>query len=442
MNKGRGANLTEVANRSGTGPTITRPIATMGEVFADGSAIELIGGDKHEEPRLMLWNGTSEIVGPRVEHSGQLYEPAPINSSILHELVLPPRCRPHGTTHELLAEISELVTRFAGLSEKPASLVGRFVLCSWLVEAIRVAPALVLVGPDKMRGKRLVALLHCLCRHGLRLTGLTPASLRSLPGRTRFTYLISQPTISNSLEKLLHDASHRDEKIPYRGGLLDLFGAQVMHVESAPIGEPSLLRSIQIPMIPGGAELAPFDPEVQHQVTIEFQAKLLGFRRANLILACKLHFDSSKFMFPIRELAHSVAAATPDDVGLRAEVFELLREADEEIRAGKWIDQGSVAVEAILVACHESPGGFVYVGELAEIAQEIMSRRGVDSFVDPGAFGKCLKLLGLRAAPRDAKGIKIRLTEDVCCRARQLARDFGAPREEDAALQGQPAKGT
>ena len=87
------------------------------------------------------------------------------------------------------------------------------------------------------------------------------------------------------------------------------------------------------------------------------------------------------------------------------------------------------------------PEGSFTSHELAEIAQEILRRRGGDAAIDPGAFGKRLKLLGFRTEPRDAKGMKIRFTEDVCRRARQLARDVGVPQVEDAATTSAAAKG-
>ena len=103
------------------------------------------------------------------------------------------------------------------------------ILCSALVEALSVAPTLMIVGPDTARGNRLMELLRCLCWHALPLTGVTPAGFCSLASGVRFTYLISQSSLSDKLRKLLDDASSRDQKIPFRGGLLDLFGAQVIH---------------------------------------------------------------------------------------------------------------------------------------------------------------------------------------------------------------------
>jgi hypothetical protein len=171
------------------------PIATAGEVF-DGAMIELVRDATGESPRLLLCRGEKETLGSRVEYAGRPYEPLALSRSLLREMTLPTRTSPYESTGGLLAESCELVRNFAGLPEKSASLVGRFVLCTWLVEAFQVAPALVLVGPDIMRGNQLVTLLHCICRHAVRLTRLTPAGLRSIPSGAGFTFLISQPTVA------------------------------------------------------------------------------------------------------------------------------------------------------------------------------------------------------------------------------------------------------
>ena len=101
--------------------------------------------------------------------------------------------------------------------------------------------------------------------------------------------------MSDKLQQLLDDASRRDRKIPFRGGLLDLFGVQVIQSDSVLSTDSWPLRSIQISMLPTEAALPPFDQGVQREITTEFQAKLLSFRRANLGAAQRLNFDASKF---------------------------------------------------------------------------------------------------------------------------------------------------
>ena len=410
-----------------TAATADYGITTGGEVFADGAMIELIRGAHLGNPQLMLWGSSTEIMAPALEYNGQHYEPAAIEKSVLQQLMLPTRCCPHGTTREFLAETCTLITNLVGLDEKSASLAARIVLCSAIIDAVSVAPVLVIGGPDTARANRLVSVLRCLCRHSVPLTSVTPASFCSLANGVRYTFLISQANINEKLQRLLDDASRSGRKIPFRGRLLDLFGVQVIQSESVFPDDPWPLRSIRISMVPTETVLPAFDQNAQRLIAMEFQAKLLSFRRANLGAAQRLDFDASKLSAGLRDLARSLAAATPDDVELQAEVFELLREEDAESRSAQWIDLSVITVEAVLVAYHESSGEAVYVSELSNIAQALLKGRGEDSTIDPGVFGKRLKLLGFVTEPRDAKGKKIRLTEAVYNRARQLARDLDIP---------------
>jgi hypothetical protein len=412
---------------SAASAAVAEPIATAGEVFADGAMIELIAGERPARPLLMLWDGPKEIIGPVVERDGKLYKPAEIGNSVLQQLMLPTRCHPHGTTREFLTEICKLMANLVGLGEKSASLAARIVLCSAIVDAVSVAPALVIAGPDTARASRLMSLLRCLCWHSVPLTGVTPAGFCSLASGVRFTFLISQASVSDKLQKLLDDASRRDRKIPFRGGLLDLFGVQVIQSDSVFAVEPWPLRSIQISTVPNETALPAFDQHTEKRIATEFQAKLLSFRRTNLAAAQGVHFDATNFSRPLRDLAQSFAVVTPNDPELQAGVFELLREEDTESRSSKWIDPNVVAVEAVLTAWDEAPGGAVYVSELSDIAKALLNGRGDDSALDPGGFGKRLTILGFVTEPRDARGKKLRLTEAVHSRALQLAQDLGAP---------------
>ena len=174
--------------------------------------------------------------------------------------MLPTCCRPHGTTRELLAEICKLVENFVGLPEKSASLVGRFVLCSWLVEAVQVAPALVLVGPDIDAGES-ARCAPCIASVGMRcrMTGLTPAGLRSLPSGAGFTFLISQPTISDKLRKAARRCQPPRSKDPVPGWSCWICSVPRSFTPNRFLAGESLSpRSIQIPMIPGGAATAGF----------------------------------------------------------------------------------------------------------------------------------------------------------------------------------------
>jgi hypothetical protein len=187
-------------------------------------------------------------------------------------------------------------------------------------------------------------------------------------------------------------------------------------------------------MIPSGTALPPVDPEMWDQIATDFQARLLSFRRTNLRAARNLSFDASRFSVELRDVARSLAAATPDDLHLQEELFDLLRERDQELRTDTWTQASNVALEAVLVGGSDSSRPAIYVAELAEIAQEIMHRRGEPGTqIDPAVFGKRMKELGFTTT-RDRKGKKLLLTTAAISHARQVLKNLGGPGGEDTLI--------
>lgn len=422
---------------------VRMPIMTGGEIFADGTAIELVShmGDP-ERLNLLFWDGVKGNISAVVQREGRLYKPAQIDRSILRELTMPTHNSPPGSTRELLAELCKLAVHFVGLPEKFAAIVGRVVLAGWIIRALPVAPALSITGPDAPRGNRLVQMLRSTCRHALAMSAVTGQALCSLPSGLELTLLISQPTLSNQVQNLLDVAGHRDRKILVRGALLDLYGVQVVHSESELRGGFWSVRSLEIPMIPGSKELPIFDMSVLRRIASDFQPRLLSYRFANYSKASTSLFDASRLTHSLRELAQSLAATTPDDAALQTELFALLKGEDVELRSANWVKFTTIAIESLIFACYERCGQHVYIGELTDSAQEIWRRRGVNTDVDAGAFGRRLRDLGFEPEKRDAKGVKLHLTDAVCRRAQQLAKDFSVPELEDGEELKSPVRGT
>ena len=252
------------------------PIATFGEVF-DGAMIELIRDITTDTLRLLLWDGAKETIGLIVKYKGRFYEPAAISRSLLRGMTLPTHSSPHGTARALLADISKLAADFILLPEKFASLIGRFVLSSWRLEAAQIAPALAIAGPDISRGIQLLDLLHCLGRHPVRMSGVTPAALCSLPSALGCTLLISQSTISGKMQRFLDDTSRRGQKVPFRGGLLDLYAAR-RSVFGIRFSEWAVVSPVHSNSDVTTAQRIPIlDAGIQNHIASEFKPKLLDF---------------------------------------------------------------------------------------------------------------------------------------------------------------------
>jgi len=225
------------------------------------------------------------------------------------------------------------------------------------------------------------------------------------------------------LQQFLQNISRPGLSIPFRGGLRNISGVQIIHSDSIS-GESWRLRAVEISLTPTTKPLPVFDLQIRRRVAEDGQGMLLAFRGMNLDAALRLQVDTSRISVPLRDLAHALCAATPDDLELQNEVFALLRDQDTEIRSDRYIALDGIAAEAILVAADKSRGESVYVSELAEIAQVLLNRRGSDLPVDPAIIGRRLSILGFTRT-RDMRGKKLRLTDSVIARASQAVSDFG-----------------
>jgi hypothetical protein len=223
--------------------------------------------------------------------------------------------------------------------------------------------------------------------------------------------------------------------------LLDLYGTQVVHSESTLEDGARIRRLLEVPMPLVGVPVPILTQEKQRQIRDDFQPKLLAYRCENLAKACDLQFDGSKLSNSLRPLARALAVATPTDADLRAEVFDLLRDENQEARSKSWTDLGTVVIESILFHCAEAPGTDAYVGDLAQTAQEILRHRGEEVELDPGAIGKNLKMLGVKTEPRDAKGVRLRFSDQVRQQAQRLAHEFEIPEDEARSAPANGKKG-
>jgi len=169
------------------------------------------------------------------------------------------------------------------------------------------------------------------------------------------------------------------------------------------------------------------DYTVRQKIANDFQPRLLGYRLANFSKVLNSSFDAAELTPSLRELAQNLSACTPDDPELQAQVPEFLRTQDKEMRSAAWLDTNTVIIETALAFIHEGKEDYVYVGEIAQSAEEILSRRGENRKLEPRAVGARLGALGLITEPRDKKGIRLVLSSEVSRRVHELAYSFSVP---------------
>lgn len=277
-------------------------IPTCGEVFPDATFVELVRTAGSMRPSVLLWDGREHMVSKVAEYRGLRYKPRVINSTILQKLRLPATVGSFGSIRELFEEICQLIDRFVRLPEKSTSLVGRFILATWLVDAMQTAPRILIEGPDIARARQLAQLLHCVCRRALPMSEVTPAALCSLPSGMRFTLLLHQDAVSRKLAALLKATAVRGNPVLRAGELFDFYGAQAILCGSGFSEDTWAMSSIRVTCIPISERLPVLSDEEQQCIAENLQPKLLAFRFSNFLAACATSFDNSKFAIPLQDL--------------------------------------------------------------------------------------------------------------------------------------------
>jgi len=403
------------------------PLPTTGKIFTNGKAIEPLRESANANRlSLLFWDGVKATIAPMIIYDGKYYEPAPIDPTILHALTLPTEIAPYGSPRRLLADISKIISQYTRLPDNSVVASSRWAVSSWFSE-MQPAPGLSIVGPDTPAGRQLLQLLHCFCRHPLLLTEVNASGLCALPTDWSLTLLIHQPMLSAEMQRMLSIARRSIGFIPRAGRLLDFHCAVATYTELGGAHGSGVIPSLEISVVPAGQRLPVIDYTVRQKIANDFQPRLLGYRLANFSKVLNSSFDAAELTPSLRELAQNLSACTPDDPELQAQVPEFLRTQDKEMRSAAWLDTNTVIIETALAFIHEGKEDYVYVGEIAQSAEEILSRRGENRKLEPRAVGARLGALGLITEPRDKKGIRLVLSSEVSRRVHELAYSFSVP---------------
>jgi hypothetical protein len=263
------------------------PVTTDFCVLTDGSLVELVYAQNRGKGELsfLIWNAESLSVVDHFERGGYLYTPPMLLEKLSEglNLRLPGGVQACPASAEFFVEIGQLIRSHVDLPEASICLVAAFILSTWFVDKLAVAPYLWICGPPGSGKTTLLRLLHCLCRRPVLIAGSIPSWLYSLPALLRPTLLLDELQLNGTqhscaLECWLRAGNAHGVPVAVRGQLVDGFGAKVL-CSRQPASDSALAsRALHISMIPSRKNLHALDEETAQRIADDFQARLLMFR--------------------------------------------------------------------------------------------------------------------------------------------------------------------
>jgi len=404
---------------------VEKPISTTGELFPNGTAIELIA-DESGYPRLLLFDGKEPRVARRVKVRGRLYEPPNLDASLLHALTLPTKCIPYTSTRKLFAEIAQAISQASGLREPLLRPFVYFVFATWLIESLPVAPCFWVVVPATTSAAALAHVLHLLCRRALVVPELTTTGLRSLPRGLRPTLLANVAGVTRELLRALHASSRSGMYIPTgNNNVADLFCSKVVFARQ-PLPDPSAAGfPFEIALAPSVDNTPPMNVRGSQRLATDLQGKLLMYRLKNHAKLATPKLELAGLTAPTRDLAYTLAACIVGDDELQSQVVRFLGTHDREIQVDQAALLESTVLEALLAACHDAKTQMLSIIDLTHAVNTILDGRGEPRQVSPEITGWKLRALGLRSEfiANGRKGLY--LPHDTRVRIHDLAAAYG-----------------
>ena len=400
-----------------------RTIATSGEMFTDGSLIELVASADNGKPALLFWNGKRVRIAPQIDHLRQVYRPLELKVSIRQAMRFPSAARPYASPKALFKGIANLFERYIGLSAPEAAMATAWTATMWFSDCLSSPPTLVVSGPDMSHAIIFFRLLRCLSRRGLLLAELSRSSLLSLPMALRPTLMVNQPYLSRTIISLLRASNYRGLFVPgNRGTVLDISSSKAVYWGTE--GEADFWEdtALHLALPPARSNLPPLGVREEDEVANLFQAQMLMYRCCTFPQVREPRFAASRPSFPNGEMARSLAACLQGDPDFAQTVIPLLQRQEQDALARRSCDVNSAVVEVIWAQSHQAKE--IAVSQITELTNALVRCRGETLVYSGQEIGWKLKNLGFYRH-RNGGGMVLRFSRETRLLVHQLARHYG-----------------
>lgn len=402
------------------------PIQTAGEIFADGTAIEILR-DPANPDEFALVRSQEGILDRKtnLSHAGRVYVPIRVERSVSKAVRFPARVAPAESTKKLFTDTHVLLRRYLAQLDQCITALVFTIFASWMSPVLPIAPLLSIFAPAGSPKNLALQMLGMLCRRPLRLAGFRRSDIPRVPMPLQPTLLLDEPDLRAEMQTLLQSSTYRGTQIISTHSILEFYGPKVICSRKLPHGTALETDALRIALIPVAGQQLPFDKRAEAEITEEFQSRFVSYLLRNSTRVQIPSFDVSQLSLPVQDLARAFGAAIVGDAELQRKILPLLSVQDEEIRADRAAAFDSIVLEAILSFIHQGGCTKVRIDNLAEKVGAIYKGRGFDEEPSPESVGWAVKRVGIPSGRINRAGNGIELNASTCRLVHKLAQSHG-----------------
>jgi hypothetical protein len=398
-------------SKTNSSPEIAR---TAGEIFPDGSILELVSATSDAELQLLFCKDQQLSAAGHIDVGGRRYTPLQLERSLRRVMRLPSvPSTPLGGSQGLTNDIAVLFEEHFGFAANDSVLLTAWSVSTWFPESWWRAPELVITGSDMDVAMMLLRLLGCFVRHPLPLTGVERMTTVAPLMQLQPTLLLNQPDISARMLQFLRNSNYRDLVVPgSRGTLSDFAGSRALFLGMAPAEYPAFHISL------AAASRPRFLTALQcRDIAESFQPRLLSYRLRHCAQISALPACSSS----PTQLA-KLQSCVREDEQFGARVAASVESQENDLRAEMARRPEAVLAEILWSSAHTLPK--MPVKEITQLFNTLRWTRGERDQYNEVEMGMMLANQGF-PRHRNGAGMVVRFTSEVCQRLHALAVQFG-----------------
>jgi hypothetical protein len=294
------------------------------------------------------------------------------------------------------------------LEDSDTILVGHFIVATWFVEKLPIAPYLAFVGPPGSGKTTALRILNLLCRRSLLTADISSAAFYQLCDRLTPTLLIDETASLQNKRELLHllPAGSTQGVISLRKGTAyKTYGARAVAWLELPDDAALNSRCIVIPMKCRTKKTlySPMDPILLESAN-RLQKALLQFRLSNYQNLVLPKLPGERELQPrTRDLYRALALPVGGEEPMCKLLLSLLG-WQEAIRETLPLHSAAV-LDAVYTAIHSLEDGMGYrISYLTQIANEYLRNVGEPGYLSEKRVGNILTSFDLGNRTRTNAG--------------------------------------
>jgi hypothetical protein len=218
----------------------------------DGTLVEMIEDPNNAAKSFFaVYKNGSVHYAAAVERADRVLVPVPREQGLFKHVRLPRGTQLCASPSTLLGGIAVLVRTCVDISDRDAILIAAFVMSTWFIENLAIAPYLALVGLPRSGKTTLLQVLNEVCRRPLLTADITSAAFYDVYEKLSPTLLVDETlTVRNRRElfHLLKTGTTRGSVTLRKGQSLAAFGPKVISCTELPNDAALNSRCVIIPM--------------------------------------------------------------------------------------------------------------------------------------------------------------------------------------------------